>query len=319
MCAPSRPGRRAVLLGGLLAGTGLGLPGCALPPTAPPPGAGAVPRLADVPGYTVLPTEPEPACKQTAVAYVQAVLTTGTPESSVRSLESRLAVVQQPVEPAQPLLALLPPEGGSSVVDVVYPQYSGLTFPRAEAGVVVVADHLVLPAGADRSQVVRSPLAVDVRLRLVEGVWTVVQAVPGAPPPPAPALSPAVQAVLDDDRVVLPWPAEADLRSGTVPDRLARLLSALAVGWRLDVTVIRTGHPGDAFYPEPSTGHADGLAVDVRALDGVPVVDHALCPWKPAMEAALAAGAVRVWGPQNFGRGSFTDEAHQDHLHLALA
>ena len=96
------------------------------------------------------------------------------------------------------------------------------------------------------------------------------------------------------------------------------MLSALAVNWRLDVHAIRTGHPGDFFYPGQVLGHAQALAVDIRALDGIPVLDQEFSAWKACMQAGLAAGAVRAIGPQNIGRFTATDDAHKDHVHLDL-
>lgn len=312
--------RRTLLRGGLLAGTALAGAGCGvqLPGRPADPAASGPEPLQDVPGYLVVPIEPEPACKQTAVAYVQAVLTAGTPGTRVRPLESRLLEIRQPLEPAAPLLALLPPDGASSAVQVVYPQYTGLATPPTDAVVAVVAGQLVLPAGADPEQVERRDLTVSVRLRQQEGVWTVLEALPGVPPAPAPALTPAVQAVLDSDRVVLPIAAEADLRSGAVPDPLALALTRLAELWRLDVHVVRTGHQGGPGAYGVSNGHAESLAVDVRALDGIPVIDQDLCPWRAFMDAAVGTGASEVGGPQGAGRITYTDAAHQDHLHVGF-
>jgi hypothetical protein len=59
--------------------------------------------------------------------------------------------------------------------------------------------------------------------------------------------------------------------------------------------------------------------VDLWAVDGVPVVDRATCPWREPLQAASAAGATEVGGPQALGgRGHFTDDTHQDHVHLGF-
>jgi hypothetical protein len=329
------PVRRRALLGGLLAVAGcagpLGpvdtVPGRAVPadplpapePTPEPAPVERVrPALLDDPAaYRVLPGEVEPACKEAAVAFVTAALTLATAGTRGVPADERIRALGQPLAPAGSLAPLLP-AGGASALEVVYPQYGGLTERRDTASVMLVADQLLVP-GPDEREVRRRSLTLDVRLHRAGDRWLVDEVLPAAEPPAAARPSPAAQALLADDRVVLPAAARADLLAGLVHDAVAGTLSELARRWRLHVQVLAAGHPPQVWGTDRPSNHGRGRAVDLWAVDGVPVVDRATCAWRELMRAGSAAGATEVGGPEALGvRGHFTDHTHQDHVHLGF-
>lgn len=337
-----RPGRRAVLLGGVLA-LGGAVSACGRdaagpasgsrttsPPvprapatpadTSPPPPPAPPAPLPDLPAYAVLAGEVEPACKQAAVDYVAAVLTAGTVASTPRPLDARLGAIGQPVAPSAALLDMVP-TAGASTLEVVYPQYGGLVPTRDEASVMLVADQLVTLQGAGGAPplVERRSLTVDVRLAASGGAWTVTQLLPAALPVPAPAASATALSVLEAPRVVLPAAARADLLGGGVHDAVAGALLQLSERWQVHVQVLVSGHPYHVFATDKVSHHTRGKAVDIWALDGVPVIDQGRCAWREALHAGALAGATEVGGPSAVGvRGAFTDQVHQDHLHLGF-
>ncbi len=338
----TRPGerslsRRGLLLGGL-AGVGA-LAGChspgspsgdrssispsPSPPPAPTPSPTPViprpfPPLSDAPAYVLVPGEVEPACKQAAVDFLTAVLTTGTVATAEVPLDARLAALGQSAAVAAPLLPLLPQDGASSV-EVVYPQYGGLSPDRLDASIMLVADHLVRPADAVRPVTSRRSTTVDLRLSRRTGPWVVTEVLPAVLPPLAVAPSPTALALLANDRVVLPAAARADVFGDGVHDAVLAALNALSQRWQVHVQVLTAGHPLNIFATSQISNHTLGKAVDIWALDGVPVIDRARCPWRDLMLASLDLGAGEVGGPEEVGdRRVFTNATHQDHVHVGF-
>lgn len=338
---PCRLTRRGLLLGGL---TGL-LAACASQPEAPPagppsssavppspppsappgsatPDAPAVPTPVppplDVQPYAVLAGEVEPECKEAAVAAIAAALTWRDGASDPASAVARVAELGSPPE----VVSTLPPLLGDvpwSSVEITYPQYGGLVADLSSASVMVNAQQVV-PSGAD---VVRRPFTLDVRLVRPASGWQVTELLLAPIPPPAPQVSDPVSALLNNDRVVLPEVCRADLLAGLVDDLVATLLINLAETWRIHVQVLSTGHPFTVFATDRQSNHTRGRAVDVWALDDVPVIDRERSAWRELMEAAAALGSDEIGGPEDLDgvRGSrphFTDQVHQDHVHLGF-
>jgi hypothetical protein len=244
---------------------------------------------------------------------------TWTPESSgVEQSARRIARTGQDPELVKRLSSRLTSDAASTLI-ITYPQYGGLTLEPAAASVMVVARQVLQrePGAAPREE----GFTCDVRLRKVGRTWKVEDLILGAAPIPA-QTNESVKALLANEQVVLPEAARLDLRSGVVDERLIALLSTLAQNWRLDVQVLRSGHPLNVFGTKRPSNHTAGRAVDIWALDGKPVVDHARAPWKAVMKAAARAGAQEIGGPAipetGRGRTYFTDAVHQDHLHLAF-
>lgn len=316
-------GRRAFLLSGIAGLAGVTLTGCAVrggdavelsTPWSPPP-----PTLPPVAPYSVLPGEVEPAVKEAAVSFAEAVFTATTAGEAATGVEQRLSESGHRPELAAPLLPLLPAEGPSAL-EVVYPQYAGLTPARDQAGIMLVAQHLFIGTGADGADGVESrSITLDVRLARTGESWAVTEVIPASPPPAVPTVSDAARAVLGQERIRLPGAARADILGGTIDDRVLLTLTALAERWTVDVLVLASGHPRNVFAKDVMSNHAKGRAVDIWAFDGIPVIDQARAPWKDAMNAAAAAGSTEVGGPIDPGvRPFFADAVHQDHLHIGF-
>ncbi|MGJ7441108.1 hypothetical protein [Aquipuribacter sp. MA13-6] len=337
--ADGRWSRRGLLIAAAAAGGG-GLAACsargdataAAPATAtvtaePSPGPtttvtvtpepAPVPTLPERPEpWTVAAGEVLPACKQAAVDFLVAAMSLDDGGRDDDALAQRLEPTGQPPGPALPLLGLLPGSGPAALA-VRYSQYGGLGPDQDVASQMVVGDQLLLD---QEGALVRRPFAADVRLLLVEGAWVVTSATPAFPDPPLPPLDPAIETLLGEERVELPGIAAADLRSGVVAAPVAAALLTLAQTWRISVHVFYSAHPVNVFPTTRPSSHTVGRAVDVWALDGIPVVDRAASPWRAFMEAAREAGASSVGGPELLqpAAGSFTDLVHQDHVHLGF-
>lgn len=319
----SAPNRRRVLAG-LLGLGGLALAGCVAgsptteerPGTTPPTSTGApvptatptstvvLPEPAD---WTPLPGEVEPACKLAAVqAAVSALtVTSGTPPE---------------VPPALAPLSRMVSGVERSVLTVVYPQYGGLTADKQLGCVILVGELVSVTPGAAAASTVSVNL--DIRLRKVKGAWHVTDVLvpqarhaPAAPPAP-------VAALLDHPNVVFPREAQVDLITGEIDARLVALLTGLSEDFRMDVAVLKAGHPHNVFATNRISNHTQGRAVDVWSLDGVPVIEQDRVPWREFMREAAALGANSIGGPTSLGgkRGGtfFTDHVHQDHIHVAF-
>lgn len=285
------------------------------PPTLLPP--------VDIQPYAVLPGEVEPACKLAAVRAIEAALTwrDGPPgPDAVRQRVQGLGVHDGALSP---LTRLLEATRWSSL-EVTYPQYGGLLLERGEASVMVVCEQLVPDdATPDSRAPVKRSVTVDVRLARRAGSWQVTELLLPEPPGPAPQITRAASEVLASDRIVLPTTARRDVEAGLIDDLVLTMLSGLAQQWRLDVLVLSTGHPFNVFGTERQSNHTRGRAVDIWALDGIPVIDQARAPWRAAMEAAAALGTTEIGGPQDVDgvrgrRPYFSDLVHQDHLHLGF-
>lgn len=313
--------RRTALIAGagcLLAACGArpspAVSGTAVPPpesVRPPEPA---PLLADPPPYVLRAGEVEPACKAAAVAYVSTALTVGT-ASARTSPGQRLQQAGHDPSAASALAPLLPPSGASTV-EVVYPQYGGLVTGRNACVMLVAEQSTVTAPGAP---VARRTLTLDVRLVADRGAWRVIEVIPAVDPVPASALSASVLAVLADDRIVLPDAARADLRGGTISDAVAESLLAAADRWQVHVLVLTGGHPPNVWNTNRVSNHTGGRAVDIWALDDIPVIDGDRCPWQELARVGAASGAREIGTPYSVGvRGGFSDRVHQDHIHFGF-
>jgi len=280
----------------------------------PSPAVPAVPAVPAAAPYALLPGEVEPACKQAALDAASAALTVDA------------AAPAADATPLEPLRALVP-TGASTALEVVYPQYGGLDGPRRTASVMLVADLLVAGAttgavaGAAAAAPERRSTTVDLRLTSEGGRWSVTEVLVPVLPAAVPVdqLPEPTRQLLATDRVELPGAARADLLAGAVHPAVVSTLLELSQTWRLHVQVLTSGHPVNVFATDRVSNHTRGRAVDLWALDGVPVVEQDRSPWREVVEAATALGASEVGGPQDLGgRGQFTDQVHQDHLHLGF-
>jgi hypothetical protein len=115
----------------------------------------------------------------------------------------------------------------------------------------------------------------------------------------------------------------ADLASGRLDLRIESLLAALADHHSVRISCLRTGHPRFVKGTRRTSNHTVWRAVDLDRVDGVPVGPAS----RPARE--LAAWLDRLDGPLRpaeigspFAIGHrpwFTDEGHQEHLHIGYS
>jgi len=277
------------------------------------------PTLSAAPRYVPQAGEVEPQCKAAAVAAFAAALT-GSPPQSAAAAASRVTTVGGEGRIGKALQPFLQ-DCVASTVRVIYPQYGGLSDNLDTASVMVVAEQIYLTASDNTPQ--SRELAVDMRLTRSGGTWRATQALVPQTPPAKPPLSEAAVRLLENAKVILPGPARADVAGGVIDEKMLQLLLALSVKWRFHVQVLRSGHPVNVFGTKRKSNHTLGRAVDIWAIDGIPVIDRLRCDWEAVMREADGLGATEIGGPAiPDGRkppGSyFTNLVHQDHLHLAF-
>ncbi|MGQ5633378.1 MULTISPECIES: hypothetical protein [unclassified Streptomyces] len=319
------PGRRAVLAA--LAGAALGAAGCSggtgpdarpsrspASPTGSPSPSPALPRTTP---WRPTSAEVQPAAKLRAVQVVEAIGAWPEGRGGAAAARARVAALGQPaglVGQAGPLL----PAADQAALQVVDAQYGGIL--SRSASVLVVCRQWTRRGG----RVGAGGTTVDVRLSRSGSGWTVDALRPAHPGPAARSLPPDVRGVLSDDRIALPPAALADLRSGQVHTSVAKAMLALARTYRLDVSVVRSGHPLDVFGTSRPSDHPRGRAFDVWRIDGHAVVDPATqrALIERFMRDAAAAGSYNVGGPvQLTGGGAgrfFSDATHHDHVHVGF-
>lgn len=132
--------------------------------------------------------------------------------------------------------------------------------------------------------------------------------------------------LLDNSRVCLSPQAAEDLRDGIVDPRLVVFLQQMAARWDYCISILRTGHAAcvinTGIYPDCRvSNHWHGRGVDISAVGGELV--------RPNNEAArevvrwIGEGQEHSWMPDSVGSPwgaefGFTDQYHQDHLHIAF-
>ena len=277
-----------------------------------------VPPLPVVTPYTPVSEEPGSPAKVVASRFVEAMTNYSADGTGGDVWAFLLASTPTPAAIAA-LVAPLRVPGADSVGQVVYPQMGGLLADRTS---VMVVTRQTVRIGRAVSQTVRT---IDVRVNRVGGVWKVVdvRSLGGDPPPPNTAVAGPVQQLLDNKQVEMPDSARWDLQAGRIDARMVDLLNSIGVQRRLAVTVFASGHPLEVFGTASSSNHTAGRAIDIWAVDGVPVFSQRNDPASPAravVDAALAAGATEVgspWDADGPKRASFANDLHRDHLHLA--
>lgn len=259
--------------------------------------------------------EPQPEVKQTTSEFIE---TAGTWVDSAGASATLQAAGISP-EVAVTAAPLEAPGAVASIVEVVYPQYGGLTADRA-AVMILFEQNLQM---SDGSRTTRQ-MALDVRLvRQPSAGWAVERINPLTSLGPAVPLSGTARAVLAEPRLRLSAPARLDVSSGRLDDRLLRVLLGLADEHVLDVQLAHTGHIQTVFPTDRLSNHAVGRAVDIRAVDGSLVVDPATSRdlLTQVMVRAGELGATEVGAPFDLNgerAGFFTDIVHQDHLHIGI-
>lgn len=283
-----------------------------------PPAATTEPTAFELPQQAFAPYEPLPQeeyvnGKRLAGRVAQALVTFG-PLASAAEIAGGVSVdpgLERVVAP------LVDPDRRSSG-EVVYVQLSGVTATTLGT-MVVVRQHLEDEDGA-REVVER---VVDVRLTRTDGPWSLdrVASVGGRAAVRPARLSAAATRVLEHPNIELPDTARWDIYRGFVADELLQTLADAAERRRLAVSVFRSGHPRKVWGQPRLSSHTVGQAVDIYAVDGVPVLmqrrDGSAA--QQLAVALLAAGARQVGSPWVLapgGRRAITDRVHQDHVHL---
>lgn len=255
--------------------------------------------------------------KEIAARFVQEVGTWSADDD--RDAVARIVAAGYPadlLETAKPLFGI---EADDVRTTIVYPQYGGLT--DTSASVIVLARQEWRDQGNKRSREVE----IDVRLRSAATGWAVTSVVDPARPPGPPQVpgGPTAQgqAVLGNPRIALPDPVREDIAGRRLGDPIMAVMTALAAEYMIEAQVVITGHPGTVYPTTRLSNHVVGRAVDVRSINGVRVVDidRADPVLTAFMAAAGRAGATEVGGPIRVaGTGFFTDDVHQDHIHLGI-
>jgi hypothetical protein len=201
-------------------------------------------------------------------------------------------------------------------LEVIDAQYGGLL--TDSASVLVVTRSWERRAGHLR----RSGHTFDVRLSRTSGGWRVTAVHPSRP---APGLTPtpAARRVLASDRITLPPAGRSDVLLGTVHDSVLQALLTMSRTYRIDVSVLRSGHPIFVFGTDRRSDHPQGRAFDTWAINGQPVVS-ARTPRslvEDYMHAAADAGSYNVGGPYLLGAAPqwFSDDTHHDHVHAGFS
>jgi hypothetical protein len=257
--------------------------------------------------------EIERAIKLSAAMAAKALTTFGADASPASvALGAGIPLSESVVELVQ--------EATSSRGRVIYPQLVGLTASRA--AVTVLVEQSLDPADAPPTSRTRS---LDVRLRREAGEWRPEALLSHGGPLTGrpPALPGDAAAVLDHPRIHLPDSARGDIHRGAVDVELLRLLAGLAESYELHVLTFVSGRPRFVFGTDRLSNHARGRAVDIYAVDEVPVVEQRE-PGSAAHRLArdlFTSGLPELgapWAFDGFGGRSFTDVVHQDHLHISV-
>ena len=267
--------------------------------------------------WDVTAAEVDPEVKRVAVRLIEALGSWEPGHDGTAAAAARVSVLGQQGSLVRQAPALVGPHPRAAL-QVIDAQYGGIL---ARAASVLVACRQWL--GTADGHLIVAGTTVDVRLRERGGRWIVRELLPAHPGPPTGSVSAAARRVLETPRIGLPPASVADIRSGRVHESVLRTLLTLAKDHRIDVSVIRSGHPKFVFGTTRLSDHPRGRAFDTWRINGHAVVD----PRTPRatvvdyMEAAAAAGSYNVGGPyQLAGRGNqfFSDPTHHDHVHLGF-
>lgn len=326
---PSGPLTRRALLG-LVGGSAASfLAACG---AAGRPGGATATALPSVPPYQPLAGEVFPNAKTVASRFLEGLTTyeRGADPGNVvdRALQSVAAPsldVAALRERAAPLLV----DEAQASGQVIYPQLGGLVplgGGATYAVVMAVVRHRLLTEDGEERTATRT---IDVRLRVVDGQWRVEElgSVGGEPVPRPKRLPAAAERVLDDPRIDLPDSGRWDIHADKVDGRVLATMAELADRTPYAVTVINNGHPYNVVdgFGDRVSNHAQGRAVDVWALDGVPMVQQRgkrdSLAFQMLEQLIVPGPADEVGVPQGWDldgpvRRLFDNAVHDDHFHI---
>jgi hypothetical protein len=282
----------------------------------PEPAAHA-PAPAPAGPFELSPDEMLPNAKRLAAEIVQTLLTY-EPDDTASEIAGRVAGDGRTTSLLVTAAPLLHADAWSRG-EIVYPQLGGFT--DTSSSVMVVARQTVgLPDGEVREET----RTFDVRLTVEDGDWVFdeLASAGGRARQRPDDLSEIAAAVVDDDRIELPDTARWDIYRGVIEEPLLELMALMAERTDYGVIVLDTGHPWEVFGTDRQSRHSLGRAVDLYRLSGPHVIDdredgsetHDFVQWLYEQPEMANMGAP--WSLDGFGGRSFTDDLHQDHLHI---
>ncbi len=164
---------------------------------------------------------------------------------------------------------------------------------------------------------------IDVRVQLIDNEWKVVRlASAGGPKVERPDdLSDLAASVADNPLISMPDSARWDIYSGHTTEAMLTRMLEIADATDYSVLVLHRGHPYRVFETQSVSRHSVGQAMDVYEVGGELVVDSRFegsSTWILANDLFQSGtGSMgSPWAFDGFGGRSFTDDVHQDHLHI---
>lgn len=280
------------------------------------PSPSAAPSLPAVKLWSAGKGELHPEVKEAATAYIEAAGSWHDGEGSASAVAKRVRALGLSREAAKDAARMADDDAAVATLDVIYPQFGGLT--STSASVMLLAEQTLL--GPDGETDTRA-MIFDIRLTRSGSTATVAGIEPPVERDPGGSPSPLGRRVLKDPHIVLHGPAIADIRSGDTQDSILQVLLNLAEDHEFEVLTLHTGHPHNVYATDRTSNHTEGRAADIWRIDGRPVVRAPHDLLAQALTDAGAAGATEVGGPFDLnggGPGYFTDEVHSDHLHVGI-
>ena len=128
-------------------------------------------------------------------------------------------------------------------------------------------------------------------------------------------------ALMRNPNMILTGNARFDLEAGAVDQRVVALLEALASRWEIGISVFKTGHSMYTLSGSVSL-HYSGRAADIYSVSGAPVTDsnydaRALVEWVNSLSGPGRPSEIGSPFPVR-GLGVWTDDAHEDHVHIGF-
>lgn len=339
--SPSRPLRTKLLLPSLLASTMMA--GCSFvaDPTdrsSPTSTVEAIPLPARATPFELVDAEEHSDVKQPGIDFLEATLNYQAGEHGIEAARQRVeqrgavAYDDKALEDLKPLLD----DSRAMSASIIYPQLGGLT--DTEAALIVVLD----VARQTASELRAATRVLDVRMTYSGGVWEVSRVVStGGKPAETVVHSSASSAVenhgteelneverdfVEARGIDLPDSSFADILTDEIHPLPLEILTDFSDDYDISVAVLRTGHPKNVFDTDRLSNHTRGRAIDVWAIDGIPVSELAKRskennPAYEMMALALEMGADEVGGPWRISTqygATFSNEVHLDHIHIGF-
>jgi Transglycosylase SLT domain len=136
--------------------------------------------------------------------------------------------------------------------------------------------------------------------------------------------SPDAAALLGNPNVAMSGAVRADLEAGIIDARVVAILNDLASRHTLAIVVFKTGHSPFIAGTSTYSNHYFGRAVDISKVDGMAVTPSNASARAAVLEVLsiptnsplYPSETGHPWGDLAALPGSFTNAAHQDHIHI---